>query len=275
MADLARLAPDAQDDPDIVVKPSVEHPYLEALNYAMIRQMTTIPVPRVIQVTSCASTGGVTYMVIERIRGRTLEAAWPQLSVLAKLRVACTLRTYVAQLRLLRRSVPGTLDGSVSDGRYFNIDGSTPFSSYADLTAYWNHKLFVSKRAGHAPHDTKGFDESAPLVFTHGDLCMRNILLGDDGKVYILDWAWSGFYPQWLEYACMRQAADPEPRLWQWLMPFIAGWSLASHLSAHGLNFFCTRLLREHVLPHLQDRLGSALRSSAVARQSRRFILLL
>lgn len=119
---------EVQEDPDIVVKSSIEHPYLEALNYAMIRQMTTIPVPRVIQVTSCQSSDGIFCMVTERISGRTLAEAWSTLTLLGKLRVALTLRSYVARLRQLRRSVPGDLDGSISLGRYFNVVEKTVHS---------------------------------------------------------------------------------------------------------------------------------------------------
>ncbi|KAH9971786.1 hypothetical protein BJV77DRAFT_958133, partial [Russula vinacea] len=37
------------------------------------------------------------------------------------------------------------------------------------------------------------FDDSRPLVFTHGDLSMRNIIFGTDGRIWLVDWALSGF----------------------------------------------------------------------------------
>ncbi|KAI0783771.1 hypothetical protein C8Q75DRAFT_833485 [Abortiporus biennis] len=67
------------------------------------------------------------------------------------------------------------------------------------LTGY-NHKLDVGKRFCKTNPDTPPFDESYPLVFTHNDISMRNVILGDDGKVYLVDWAFSGFYPAWMEY---------------------------------------------------------------------------
>ena len=60
-----------------------------------------------------------------------------------------------------------------------------------------------SKRDG----DAQPFEDSRPLVFTHNDLSMRNILLGDDWKIWLIDWAWSGYYPPWVEHFAMEEAA--------------------------------------------------------------------
>lgn len=225
VSELGPLHYEQQASSGVVVKSGSEHSYLEALNLALITQLTTIPVPRILQITTVNST---VYLVMERIEGMILEARWPHLSFFDKLRVAWTLRSYVAQLRRLRRSVPGHLDGTMCARPYFAFVGFTTFSSYTDLLDFWNHKLFVSKRAKQAPQDAKGFDDSMPLVFMHQDLCMRNILLGNDGKVYILDWEYGGFYLEWLEYACMRRS-QPWPWLWRWLLPFIAGSPGFSH----------------------------------------------
>lgn len=38
------------------------------------------------------------------------------------------------------------------------------------------------------------------LVFTHGDLAARNIIIRDDGKlVGLVDWEWAGWYPEYFE----------------------------------------------------------------------------
>ncbi|KAF9240402.1 hypothetical protein BU15DRAFT_73994 [Melanogaster broomeanus] len=152
--------------PDMIVKvhPFVEDAITESLNLSMIGSMTTIPVPK------------------------TLESAWDRLTLFSKLYIAWTLRSYVTQLRHLRRSVPGTLPGTACTGYLFTDSGAGPFASYDDFTAWFNHKLDVSQRMKKAPHDAPRFDNSWPLVFTHFDLCPRNILLGRDGKLYVLDW---------------------------------------------------------------------------------------
>ena len=41
----------------------------------------------------------------------------------------------------------------------------------------------------------------SPIVFTHGDLCPRNIIVDPSSKriVGIIDWAWAGWYPEYWE----------------------------------------------------------------------------
>ena len=39
------------------------------------------------------------------------------------------------------------------------------------------------------------------IVFTHGDLNLRNILVDDDGKIFgNVDWECAGWYPEYWEY---------------------------------------------------------------------------
>jgi aminoglycoside phosphotransferase len=42
---------------------------------------------------------------------------------------------------------------------------------------------------------------SGRFVLTHGDLTPRNILVQDDVITGIVDWEYSGFYPEYAEYA--------------------------------------------------------------------------
>ncbi|KIM39116.1 hypothetical protein M413DRAFT_29675 [Hebeloma cylindrosporum] len=62
--------------------------------------------------------------------------------------------------------------------------------------------------------------EEWPLVFTHGDLSLSNIMLSDDGTLWIVDWADSGFYPPWME-ALGVYRYENHPQSWKrlrWLM---------------------------------------------------------
>ncbi|OBZ76010.1 hypothetical protein A0H81_03299 [Grifola frondosa] len=206
-------------DVNTVVKCSVSGAgvTVEALNMLMIRTMTSIPVPEIYEVVL----GRVSCLVMQYIEGRTLDKCWSELGPLRKLRIAWTLRGYISQLRRLRRSVPGTLDGSACQGFPFSIYDAGPFASYDDMTAWFNHKLDVCQRMHKAPPDAPRFDSSWPLVFTHMDLFPRNILLADDGTLFVIDWGKSGFYPSWFEYAGMWDYTSPLS--WKILVPFIAG----------------------------------------------------
>jgi thiamine kinase-like enzyme len=54
---------------------------------------------------------------------------------------------------------------------------------------------------------------------------MRNILVGCDGKLWLVDWEWSGFYPPWFEYIAMMSAADNDraERSWWKHIPLTTG----------------------------------------------------
>lgn len=54
------------------------------------------------------------------------------------------------------------------------------------------------------------FDDSAPLVFTHQDINMRNLIVGDDGCLWLIDFGWAGWYPLWFEYVVMKRQAENE-----------------------------------------------------------------
>ncbi|KAG2030069.1 hypothetical protein BDR03DRAFT_906265, partial [Suillus americanus] len=161
---------------DAIVKlhVSADEVVTEALNLSMIKTMTTIPVPEVKEVVVNTKTA-VNYLLMEYLDGQTLDSCWNSLTLFSKLRIAWILRSYVAQLRRLRRVVPGTLDGTSCTGPLFTDYGAGLFVSYDHLTAWFNHGLDVSQRMKQAPLDAPRFDNFSPMVFTHQDLCPRNM----------------------------------------------------------------------------------------------------
>ena len=54
----------------------------------------------------------------------------------------------------------------------------------------------------------RGTISSEPLVLTHQDLNFRNVILGEDGRHWIVDWGWAGYNPPWFEYVAMRRQKD-------------------------------------------------------------------
>lgn len=105
-------------------------------------------------------------------------------------------------------------------GGCFGEDSGGPFESYSELTEYYNHKLDVAIRFKKTSPTTSHFDERWPLVFTHQDLNMGNIMILNDGEIYLLDWDWAGYYPEYFE--AMGTARNyHEPWLWRKMYPFI------------------------------------------------------
>lgn len=106
-----------------------------------------------------------TYIVVEYIDGEILASCWSRLTLITKLRIAWTLRSYIGQLHRLRRSAPGIHDG-VACTRPLFIDYGGPFASYDEMMEWFNHKLDVFQRVRRAFLGAPRFDNSWPLAFT-------------------------------------------------------------------------------------------------------------
>ncbi len=44
----------------------------------------------------------------------------------------------------------------------------------------------------------------------HVDLALRNLIVGDDGQLWLIDFMTAGFYPRWFEYVNMVKDARIE-----------------------------------------------------------------
>ncbi|KAG6861015.1 hypothetical protein C0995_004868 [Termitomyces sp. Mi166 len=193
---------------------------------------TTIPVPRVRRVVN-------SWIVMDYIPGTTLAQAWPSLSIWRKIRIAFTLRRYVRQLRQLKASAttpPGPFSArgpQICESPIFGGVQSTrgPFTSYSEFSQFFNkrHKMSADNKKI-PPEDPKRkerFDDTEPLVLTHQDLNLRNIMVGEDGRLWMIDWAWSGYYPVWFEYVTMQiqneyeKVSGTNDKFWKVLIPFI------------------------------------------------------
>ncbi|EJU00538.1 hypothetical protein DACRYDRAFT_54027 [Dacryopinax primogenitus] len=182
------------------------------------------------------------YIVMDYVDGEDLITLWPKLSLWRKLYVVWTIRRYIQKLRAWRPpkpDIPGPIDASGEpvdcECPQFGEWPQGPFANYSELCAWFEHvralTVDMAKHRFHHEIDEKNlphFDRSTPLVFfIHGDISMRNIRVSKDGTVWLLDWGFSGMYPQWFEYVGMmkyRAWIDPHPWLWMFCIPFMAGW---------------------------------------------------
>ncbi len=214
----------------------------EVLIYDLVYKHTTIPVPRVHRILS--ERGPLAYggFFMDHIPGRPLEEVWPSLSIFGKLRVIFTLRHYISQLRAIKHS-RAAIPGPVADGEDARvcdcpmvfgqvIPKRGPFATYAALSDFCNNRNAQAlAELGDSNQRVQPFDDSMPLVLSHCDLNLRNIIVGDDGKLWMIDWGFSGFYPRWFEFLAMRDIyryPDEEEQEvvgtgWKWAIPFICG----------------------------------------------------
>ena len=101
-----------------------------------------------------------------------------------------------------------------------------PYRHHSHINALAEHfqkELSWAPYRGYTPPQPLDEPVFVDLVFTHNDLNMRNILLDQDGQLWIVDWGWAGFYPMWFEYVGMWLATqkDGYPDDWQTAIKFM------------------------------------------------------
>ena len=160
-----------------------------------------------------------TYCIMDRIRGPTLEQAWPELGWIHTLRLALQLRRWIGSLRSVTSNVAGSL--VTGKCRSFWLEdryGLPSWASVRDIASFLNFwTKFVSIRnevqaaknkASEAAKDLRPSFSPESLVLTHHDLAPRNMLLDTGGSLWLIDWEYSGFYPEFFEYAGMHNFAE-------------------------------------------------------------------
>jgi len=216
--------------PRRILKSGVESSEYEALR--LVDRNTSIPVPKVLGVYNTRE--GV-LVELEVTPGKTLDAAWPSLSAQQKRKVVDDVGRFVDQLRKIsppRHELVGSATmGATFDKRFGTSGRIGPFYSLDRF-----HEFI---RRGHAVEYFKEDDsnggssggESALSIthggrkkpyevkFTHADLCPRNILVDDNGRVTaILSWESAGWYPEYWEYTQMHFATPEAMGDWLGMM---------------------------------------------------------
>lgn len=216
------------DDTFIKASYSEDFPSSEQLASNLVSAQTTILTPYIRRVVRGRTRD---YLVMPYIEGRRLSSCWASMSWFSKIRVAWTLRRYIHQLRRIRPPYP-VAPGPVGpqprtpQGLLF---GETPRHSvfhFDDHAAFLNHMAVISEARFSRTGKDDPYVDSGPLVFTHHDLNMRNVIIGTDGRVWLIDFGWSGFYPPSFEQIAASMAAvgiDCAPWSWRILIPFITG----------------------------------------------------
>ncbi|KAG6814473.1 hypothetical protein H0H93_012921, partial [Arthromyces matolae] len=200
------------------------HAIAEAMN--IVASQTDIHIPRVQK--AVVTPEGIGLIVMDFIQGaKQLGEVWRDMSWWQKLKVALTLREYMDSLRKIqyphsnrignpfnmpRDPIEGLQFGDLS-GRRTPRAGSRKQKLASYFLSYRSHRTLSVKPLPNSLFDT--------LVFTHNDLNMRNILVDENGTLWIVDWDWAGFLPPWFEYYAARSAAikDMEEEDWYETVP--------------------------------------------------------
>jgi hypothetical protein len=89
----------------------------------------------------------------------------------------------------------GSLYGGLSTGLIWSDTNDLLISSVEQVEDWFSSRLF--------PGDGEVHFDPSPLVLCRLDLASRNLIWLDDGRVCLLDWASTGFYPRPLEFASL------------------------------------------------------------------------
>ncbi|KAH9919337.1 kinase-like domain-containing protein [Fomitopsis serialis] len=194
-----------------------------------------LPVPEIF---GWQTEGGYVYLYMELVDGVTVEDAWDSYSEEDRTSVCLQLRPMIAALRTLQQNPNDVFIGNIARDPLRDIVFETsefprPFSSVEPFVDHYiNHVLISQGRPlpdepdpyrDHLPNDV-------PILFTHGDLHPRNIMVSRPGDsspprvLAIVDWHQSGWCPAYWEYCKAAFSADWKgswfKHMSSWLEPF-------------------------------------------------------
>lgn len=180
--------------------------FAEAASMMFVRKHTSRPVPQVLKF---LSHGGWSHIAMEFVKGENLERAWPKMTVKEKRETLVQLREYFNELRALNPPRPGrveAIDGSPCfDTRLGGLYG--PFNDIHSFQDHFGYKYMrenPEQPAGSKEKFDKVYGRSYRTVFSHGDLGLYNIIVHRGRIAAIIDWEFSGWFPEYWEFtSCM------------------------------------------------------------------------
>ncbi|EED85324.1 predicted protein [Postia placenta Mad-698-R] len=188
----------------------------EALATEYVRQHTSIPVPRVLDVVPfwCDEV----YILMTKLPGEQLGLRAGDIKDLSPRRLQIledALRGWFEQLRALEPPDPDAVCGFGGSGiKCYRISHDNyvgPFASQNDF-----HQLLLGACAAtYGPMTAASHSKTHRIWFTHGDITPHNILLDEDMKpVGLVDWECAGWMPEYWDYTYALYIRYPRYMAW-------------------------------------------------------------
>ncbi|PLB50381.1 hypothetical protein P170DRAFT_445706 [Aspergillus steynii IBT 23096] len=204
---------------------------LNLIAEARVRENPIIPVPQVHRVLNIEPEeiyGCKCLILMDYIEGRTVEKCWDSLSQAERVDIASQVASTISTLRSIplseqQQQQPGPVGckSCVALGKWFVDIGAGPFDSKKDLEDWFNLRLIITKKFYQAPDTTPPFHFDR-LVLTHSDIAPRNLILGTDGKVHLIDWGDAGIYPDGFEVASLKARRFEAPQYTDMLVEMLS-----------------------------------------------------
>lgn len=205
----------------IYIKVTGRPSHTEAATLRFVKAHTTIPVPTVLAQFSWRS---LNYLFMTRAGGVPLEWTWHSLSDLQRQKVVAQLADYVAQLRRLPspddERIHSVAGGPVRDSRAYEGPECGPFRDEQHFNLQLRNGLTVEDLSHCCPTLASVHNKRHPIVFTHGDLAPRNIMVAGTKVTALIDWECAGWYPAHWEYCKAFWASfGPDHTSWAAFFP--------------------------------------------------------
>ncbi|KZF20993.1 phosphotransferase enzyme family protein-like protein [Xylona heveae TC161] len=176
----------------------------EAAAMKLVRERTTIPVPEIFNAYTDEDSGHVR-IVMQFVEGDVLADVWEKFNNDQKADVIEQLRGFFSQLRNIKGSFIGSVDGTACEDQMFT-DELGAYGPYEDEAAFNDGIVTALKRSKQnawvdlVSNMIEGILKGHDTVMTHGDFCPRNIIVQGTRVAAVIDWEMSGFYPEYWEY---------------------------------------------------------------------------
>ncbi|GES61684.1 kinase-like protein [Aspergillus terreus] len=241
---------------DVILKECpAEGPKNEAKTLEYLSNHPDISAPKLIR--DWVDSDGRYFVLQERIKGQTLEQAWPALSQSQKTAIADQVVQVRQKLRSLSSNSIRTVDhGPCYLGLLFSDRAPHgPFDSDLEL---WNaiSLMLHNPPIRSFPHRAlenlkKHMPKCEPYVLTHCDLNLGNLIVRDGALVGILDWEFAAYYPIWYEYVSASWGWTEEDAEWKTLLQEC----MEAHGEGHGdAKAFWMELRQLRKYPNLDEK---------------------
>lgn len=149
------------------------------------------------------------------MEGETIEKVWDKLNFTERENVINQVACFMLYMRSIPvRQIPGcqTCYRCECEGHWFKPGGTQAFDTMERMEDWMNQALDALRLMNTASRCIQPF-QFEKLVVTHQNLTPSNLLVGERGRVSLIDWRLSGVYPDGMEAAAMkvnRAAAVPK-----------------------------------------------------------------
>ncbi|KAH7320840.1 kinase-like domain-containing protein [Stachybotrys elegans] len=156
--------------------------------------------------------GNLTYSVMDRIYGGPLHHLWSDLDWTRSMRLALQLRGMIRKMQSVQSKTAGSLETGQCRSFYLqDFYGLPQLAGRKEINAFLTFWMEFQSMEREEEKDIKehvrrpkiGYSASR-MNFVHHNLSPRNIMLDADGKLWLMNWDYAGFYPKSFEHAAMH-----------------------------------------------------------------------